>query len=146
MRKILLVLLGCLVALSAVAEEEVLDIVERQTQKVKDECYKSAFPEEKMDKILSLTDDSLKDAEQKYAVCIEKNIFKIIDIHFSPEVTERMKKNLEKFRMYYRDFYWDLYNTEDNGTIGRMQNDAIYSRRLEDILYDVNLHFMLNSE
>ena len=48
--------------------------------------------------------------------------------------------------MYYRDFYWDLYNTEDNGTIGRMQNDAIYSRRLEDILYDVNLHFMLNSE
>ena len=59
MRKILLVLFGCLVALSAVAEEEVLDIVERQTQKVKDECYKSAFPEEKMDKILSLTKKSV---------------------------------------------------------------------------------------
>ena len=146
MRKILFILLGCLVAFSAIAEDEVLNIVERQTQKVKNECYKSAFPEEKMDKILSLNDDSLKDAEQKYAVCMEKNIFKIVGTHYSPEVTERMKKNLEKFRVYYRNFYWDLYNTEDNGTIGRMQNDAIYSRQLEDILYNVNLHFKLNNE
>lgn len=47
---------------------------------------------------------------------------------------------LNEFEKGILGFYWILYNTEDNGYIGRQQNDAAMGRYYEQILEDIILY------
>ena len=47
---------------------------------------------------------------------------------------------IDKIQEGVSNFYWDLYNREDNGAIGRGVNDASLGRYYEQILKDI-IHY-----
>lgn len=132
-------ILSFVITTVSVAEQLPIEDIKSMTDKAKKECAGQAFPEDENDYMYALYDDSLKRAEQKYAQCMKKKIFLIIDDNFSKEDAHTMKTSLNKIEENILQFYWVLNGKNDGGTFGRLQNDVEYSRRLDDILYDINL-------
>lgn len=141
MRKIAFVLsLMLLIHTNAWAEENINDSilikVRQETENYKKECYeKEAFP--KGIDNYNMYNDDIKEGNFRYHQCLKKIIIKKIQRISSPEDAEKMVADLDKIQEGISDYYWILYNRQDNGVIGRMQNDVILGRRFEDILEDI---------
>ncbi len=117
--------------------------VQQETEKYKQQCSRQAYPSNYTDSVYAMMDDSLKSAHQKYNQCIKNVIINKISAFASKENSEKMLASLNMLQKGVLDFYWTLYNMEDNGVIGRQQNDAAmgyyYNHILEDvILYEQN--------
>lgn len=141
MKKFILIL-GLFVAISinVWAEEtqndDILIKIQQKTENYKKECYnKEAFP--KGIDNYSMYNNDIKEGHFRYHQCLKKIIIKKIQEISSPEDAEKMVKALDKIQEGISDYYWILYNRQDNGVIGRMQNDVILGRRFEDILEDI---------
>lgn len=55
----------------------------------------------------------------------------------SPKDAEKMFQALNKIEEGTLELYWLIYNRQDNGYVGRLQNDAALGRRFDDILEDI---------
>ena len=83
--------------------------VERETEKYKQDCFKQAYPEDLSS--INMYNDEMK--------CLDK-----ID-------------ELNQFEESVLSLYWDLYNREDYGVMGRGVNDATLGRYYEHLLSDI---------
>ena len=112
--------------------------IEQETEIYKKECFAKAFPEG-LDNY-SMYNDDIKEGEYRYHQCLKKVIIEKINQSANKTDAEKMAQSLDKIQEGVRDFYWDLYNREDNGSIGRGVNDASLSRYYEQILKDI-IHY-----
>ena len=147
MKKIFLLLsLVVIIAANVRADENVsaeIDAsqkIKQEVEKYKKECSKKAYPDDHMDHVYAFTDDSLKYANQKYYQCIKSIIIEKNKIIFPKKESEKMIQFLNELEKGVLGFYWILHNTEDNGYIGRQQNDAVMGRYYEKILEDIILY------
>lgn len=147
MKKIFLFLsLVVIIAANVRAEENVsaeIDAsqkIKQEVEKYKKECSQKAYPDDYMDHVYAFTDDSLKYANQKYYQCIKSIIIEKNEIIFPKKESEKMIQFLNELEKGVLGFYWILHNTEDNGYIGRQQNDAAMGRYYEQILEDIILY------
>ncbi len=147
MKKIFLLLsLIVIIAANVQAEENVSaetdtsQKIKQEVEKYKKECSEKAYPNDYTDHVYALIDDSLKYANQKYHQCIKSIIIEKSKIIFPKKESEQMIQFLNEFEKGILGFYWILYNTEDNGYIGRQQNDAAMGRYYEQILEDIILY------
>ena len=122
------------------AEVDTSQKIRQEVEKYKTECSKKAYPDDYMDHVYAFTDDSLKYANQKYHQCIKSIIIKKNKIIFPKKESEKMIQFLNELEKGILGFYWILHNTEDNGYIGRQQNDAVLGRFYEQILEDIILY------
>lgn len=132
-------------AANAQAEEDIVsdDLsikVEQETKKYKESCYKQSYPGNPDDDIYAVYDDGLKEADRQYHQCIKKIISDKITKIASPEDAEKMVQALNKIEEGTLELYWLIYNRQDNGYVGRLQNDATLGRRFDDILEDI-IHY-----
>lgn len=144
MKKFIFVLVFYFMSLTSVhAKEQVPEVIDdvqkvkQTTEKYKKECSELAYPSDYNNQIYALMDDSLKQANQKYHQCLNKIIIDKISGFASAEDKKTMLQSLDKIQSGVLDFYWTLHNMEDNGFIGRQQNDAILGRYYEQILEDI---------
>ncbi len=141
MRYLLLILAALFILSSNVeAKEEWVDEVRDKVKVYTTECHNKAFPKEKMDEILSLYGGSMKQAEQDYSSCMKEIIVNKIDTEFPEESKKEMKEALDEIQSGILKLYWYLYNSQDNGLIGQLQNDAAMSRVYDKILEDIILY------
>ena len=84
--------------------------------------------------------DEIKELDHNYHQCMRKVIIAKINELATKEDTNKMIQSLDKIEEGILNFYWDLYNREDYGIIGRDMNDASMGRYYETILQDV-IHF-----
>lgn len=122
------------------AEIDASQKIKQEVEKYKKECSKKAYPDDYMDHVYAFTDDSLKYANQKYYQCIKSIIIEKNKIIFPKKESEKMIQFLSELEKGVLGFYWILHNTEDNGYIGRQQNDAVMGRYYEKILEDIILY------
>ncbi len=122
------------------AEIDASQKIKQEVEKYKKECSKKAYPDDYMDHVYAFTDDSLKYANQKYYQCIKSIIIEKNKIIFPKKESEKMIQFLNELEKGVLGFYWILHNTEDNGYIGRQQNDAVMGRYYEKILEDIILY------
>ena len=144
MKKFIFILVFYFMNLPIIHAKEQVAIVVDDTQKVKQlaekykkECSEQAYPSDYDNQIYALMDDSLKFANQKYHQCLKKIITDKISDFSSTEDKKAMLQSLDEFQKGVLNFYWTLHNMEDNGFIGRQQNDAILGRYYEQILEDI---------
>ena len=112
--------------------------IEQETESYKKECFTKAFPKE-LDNY-SMYNDDIKKGDYRYHQCLKGIIIKKINQLANKSDAEKMVQSLDKIQEGIRDLYWDLYNREDNGTIGRGVNDASLGRYYEQILKDI-IHY-----
>ena len=122
------------------AEIDVSQKIKQEVEKYKKECSKKAYPDDYMDHVYAFADDSLKYANQKYHQCIKSIIIEKNKNIFPKKENEKMIQFLNELEKSVLGFYWILHNTEDNGYIGRQQNDAVLGRYYEQILEDIILY------
>ena len=122
------------------AEIDTSQKIKQEVEKYKKECSKKAYPDDYTDHVYAFTDDSLKYANQKYHQCIKNIIIEKNKIIFPKKENEKMLQFLNELEKGVLGFYWILHNTEDNGYIGRQQNDAVLGRYYEQILEDIILY------
>ncbi len=147
MKKIFLLLSLVVIIAANVRAEEPLSAeidtsqkIKQEVEKYKKECSKKAYPDDYTDHVYAFTDDSLKYANQKYHQCIKNIIIEKNKIIFPKKENEKMLQFLNELEKGVLGFYWILHNTEDNGYIGRQQNDAVLGRYYEQILEDIILY------
>lgn len=116
----------------------ILEQVKKETEIYKKMCFDESFPKG-LDNY-SMYGDALKNGDYRYHQCLKRNIIEKIDKLANKTDTEKMVKSLDKIQEGISDFYWDLYNREDNGSIGRGVNDASLGRYFEKILEDI-IHY-----
>lgn len=109
-----------------------------KTEKYIQECSQKVYPEN-LDGV-SMYNDDIKELDAKYHQCIKSIIISKINQMATKEDADKMIQSLNKIQESILDFYWDLYNREDNGIIGRGANDAVMGRYYEKILEDI-IHF-----
>lgn len=114
--------------------------VEQETKKYEESCYKQSYPDNPDDDIYAVYDDGLKEADRQYHQCIKKIISDKITKIASPEDAKKMVQALNKIEEGTLELYWLIYNRQDNGYVGRLQNDATLGRRFDDILEDI-IHY-----
>ncbi len=112
--------------------------IEQETESYKKECFTKAFPKE-LDNY-SMYNDDIKKGDYRYHQCLKGIIIEKINQLANKSDAEKMVQSLDKIQEGIRDLYWDLYNREDNGTIGRGVNDASLGRYYEQILKDI-IHY-----
>lgn len=83
--------------------------------------------------------DEIKELDRNYHQCIRQVIISKINELAAKEDADKMIKSLDKIQEGILDFYWDLYNREDNGTLGREANDAVLGFYYEALLDDIIL-------
>lgn len=81
-----------------------------------------------------------KKLDAKYHQCLKSIIVSKINELAAKEDADKMIQSLNKIQDGILSFYWNLYNREDNGVIGRGINDAAMGRYYETLLEDV-IHF-----
>ena len=147
MKKIFLLLSLVVIIAANVRAEEPLSAeidtsqkIKQEVEKYKKECSKKAYPDDYTDHVYAFTDDSLKYANQKYHQCIKNIIIEKNKIIFPKKENEKMLQFLNELEKGVLGFYCILHNTEDNGYIGRQQNDAVLGRYYEQILEDIILY------
>lgn len=124
------------------AKQEKKDIIsvqiEQETENYKKECFTKAFPE-RLDNY-NMYNDDIKEGEYRYHQCLKKVIIEKINQLANKSDADKMIQSLDKIQEGVSNLYWDLYNREDNGAIGRGVNDASLGRYYEQILKDI-IHY-----
>lgn len=83
------------------------------------------------------SNDDIKNGDIRYHQCLKKVIIQKIKEITTPDQAAKMINNLDKIQKEFSEFYWTLFNHQDNGIIGKGANDALLGRRFEDILEDI---------
>ena len=117
-------------------EDDVLLRIKNETEQVKQICLHEAFP----DNDFNMYGNELKIRDAIYHQCLKNEIISRINKLAKQEDAEQLIKALDKIQEGVLSFYWDLYNRQDYGSIGRGVNDAVLGRYYEHILEDV-IHF-----
>ena len=120
------------------AEVDTSQKIKLEVEKYKKECSKKAYPKN-LDEI-NIYNDDLKKLDAKYHQCLKSVIVSKINELAAKEDADKMIQSLNKIQDGILSFYWNLYNREDNGVIGRGINDAAMGRYYETLLEDV-IHF-----
>ena len=120
------------------AEVDTSQKIRQEVEKYKKECSKKAYPKN-LDE-LNIYNDDLKKLDAKYHQCLKSVIVSKINELAAKEDADKMIQSLNKIQYCILSFYWNLYNREDNGVIGRGINDAAMGRYYETLLEDV-IHF-----
>jgi len=120
------------------AEVDTSQKIRQEVEKYKKECSKKAYPKN-LDEI-NIYNDDLKKLDAKYHQCLKSVIVSKINELAAKEDADKMIQSLNKIQDGILSFYWNLYNREDNGVIGRGINDAAMGRYYETLLEDV-IHF-----
>ncbi len=81
--------------------------------------------------------DEMKCLDKKYHQCLKKVIIAQIKELATKEDAQKMIDALNKLEDSVLTLYWDLYNREDYGVIGRGVNDAALGRYYEYLLSDI---------
>ena len=145
MKKIFLLLsLFVIVAANVRAEENVSaeidgsQKVKQEVEKYVQDCSKKVYPKN-LDEI-NMYNDDFKKLDAEYHQCLKLVIISKINELATKEDADKMIQSLNKIQDGILDFYWTLYNREDNGVIGRGINDAAMGRYYEILLEDI-VHF-----
>ena len=109
--------------------------VEQETEKYKQECFKQSYPEDLS--TINMYTDEMKCLDIKYHQCLKDVIIAKINELATKEDAKKMVNALNKFEESVLSLYWDLYNREDYGIIGRGVNDAALGRYYEYLLSDI---------
>lgn len=120
------------------AEVDTSQKIKQEVEKYKKECSKKAYPKN-LDEI-NIYNDDLKKLDAKYHQCLKSVIVSKINELAAKKDADKMIQSLNKIQDGILSFYWNLYNREDNGVIGRGINDAAMGRYYETLLEDV-IHF-----
>lgn len=143
-----------LMSSNAQSEDQTLNEVKEQLETYQKKCGDKAFPKEEMEKDVPIfgIDDremyanlveywgSMKQAEQDYSACMKEIIINKIDTEFPEESKVEMLDAIDEIQSGTLKLYWNLYNSQDNGLIGQLQNDAAMSRVYDKILEDIILY------
>ena len=109
--------------------------VERETEKYKQDCFKQAYPEDLSS--INMYNDEMKCLDKKYHQCLKEVIIAKINELATKEDAQKMVDELNQFEESVLSLYWDLYNREDYGVMGRGVNDATLGRYYEHLLSDI---------
>ncbi len=132
----LMLLFNINVSANEVKKDDVLVKIEQETEKYKKDCYDNeAFPGDFNN--YSIYNDDIKEGDFRYHQCLKKVIIQKINEMAEAEDAKKMIADLDKIQEATSEFYWILFNREDNGTLGRGMNDAVLGRRFENILEDI---------
>ena len=119
-----------------IPSDKLLLKIQQETERYKKNCYeKEAFPGD-FDNY-SMYNDDIKNGDIRYHQCLKKVIIQKIKKITAPDEAAKMINNLDKIQKEFSEFYWTLFNHQDNGIIGKGANDALLGRRFEDILEDI---------
>lgn len=121
-------------------EDDFITEVKQETEKYKDECFSKTFPKDLNE--IDMYSDEIKELDYKYHQCIKKIIVYKLNELATKNDADKMAQSLDKIQEGILNFYWDLYNREDYGVIGRDMNDAAMGRYYETLLQDI-IHFQL---
>ena len=110
-------------------------LIEQETEKYKTECFRQSYPEDLS--AINMYTDEMKCLDKKYHQCLKKVIIAQIKELATKEDAQRMIDALNKLEDSILTLYWDLYNREDYGVIGRGVNDAALGRYYEYLLSDI---------
>ena len=119
-------------------EDDFITEVKQETEKYKDECFSKTFPKDLNE--IDMYSDEIKELDYKYHQCIKKIIVYKLNELATKKDADKMAQSLDKIQEGILNFYWDLYNREDYGVIGRDMNDAAMGRYYETLLQDI-IHF-----
>ncbi len=132
----LMLLFNINVSANEVKKDDVLVKIEQETEKYKKDCYDNeAFPGDFNN--YSIYNDDIKEGDFRYHQCLKKVIIQKINEMAEADDAQKMIADLDKIQEATSEFYWILFNREDNGTLGRGMNDAVLGRRFENILEDI---------
>ena len=143
MRKIWLTCIGILFISGGIywlyQNQEVEDkeqiLIEQETEKYKQDCFKQAYPEDLSS--INMYNDEMKCLDKKYHQCLKEVIIAKINELATKEDAQKMIDELNQFEESVLSLYWDLYNREDYGVMGRGVNDATLGRYYEHLLSDI---------
>lgn len=121
-----------------VAEHDSAQTVKQEVEKYEKECSKKVYPKN-LDEI-NIYNNDLKKLDAKYHQCIKSVIISKINQLATKKDADKMVQSLNKIQDGILSFYWNLYNRDDNGVIGRGINDAAMGRYYEILLEDI-IHF-----
>ena len=110
-------------------------LIEQETEKYKTECFRQSYPEDLS--AINMYTDEMKCLDKKYHQCLKKVIIAQIKELATEEDAQKMIDALNKLEDSVLTLYWDLYNREDYGVIGRGVNDAALGRYYEYLLSDI---------
>ena len=110
-------------------------LIEQETEKYKKECFKQSYPENLS--TINMYNDEMKCLDIKYHQCLKKVIIAKINELATKEDAQKMLNALNKIEEGVHSLYWDLYNREDYGVMGRGVNDAVLGRYYEYLLSDI---------
>ncbi len=135
----LMLLFNINVSANEVKKDDVLVKIEQETEKYKKDCYDNeAFPGDFNN--YSIYNDDIKEGDFRYHQCLKKVIIQKINEMAEAEDAKKMIADLDKLQDGTSDFYWALYNQQDNGTYGRSVNDTVVGQHFEEILEDI-IHY-----
>ena len=141
--------IGILMIISDISENK-YDIklkFNAETKKYIKECTIKVYPNN-IDQI-NIYNDDLKKLDYKYHQCLKNVIISKINQLAKGKDADKISKALEQIQAGVLNLYWDLYNREDNGTLGREANDAAMGFYYEVLLDDIILfqqNFIWNSD
>lgn len=118
------------------AKDDVLLRVKSATERAEQRCMNEAFGNNDF----NMYGNDLKTRDAVYHQCLRKEITDRINKFADKEDVKKLTEGLDKIQEGVLSFYWDLYNRQDYGSIGRGVNDAVLGRYYEHILEDV-IHF-----
>lgn len=117
-------------------KDDILLKVKSETAHAKQRCFDQAFP----GNAFNMYGDDLKVKDSVYHQCLKKEIINHINQIANKDDAEKLTKSLDEIQDGILNFYWELYNRQDYGSIGRGVNDASLGRYYEQILEDI-IHF-----
>ena len=143
MRKIWLTCIGILFITGGIywlyqnqkVEDKEQILIEQETEKYKQYCFKQAYPEDLSS--INMYNDEMKCLDKKYHQCLKEVIIAKINELATKEDAQKMVDELNQFEESVLSLYWDLYNREDYGVMGRGVNDATLGRYYEHLLSDI---------
>ena len=107
--------------------------IQLEAEKYQNKCFhEEAFPNG-IENYNIYTDD-IKEGDYRYHQCLKKVIVQKIQEIASAKDAQVMIHDLDQIQAGVSDFYWVLFNREDNGTLGRGMNDAVLGRYFERFL------------
>ena len=117
------------------AEDKEQILIEQETEKYKKDCFRQSYPEDLS--TINMYTDELKCMDKQYHHCLKNVIIAQINALANKEDAQKMVDALNKFEDSVLSLYWNLYNREDFGVMGRGVNDAALGRYYEYLLSDI---------
>ena len=118
-----------------------------ETKKYIQECSEKVYP--KNSDGINIYSDDLKKLDYQYHQCLKTIIISKINKLAEKNDTNKLIKSLNKLQDGILSFYWNLYNREDKGILGREANDAALGFYYETLLDDIILfqqNFIWNND